>query len=140
MAPSAATPLACFENEAARLLRHPAGFLHLTWGPGSASSTATRAVFEHLLRELRATGYGKVLSDQRQLAPPSDEDTAWYVLDWLPRALTQGYRYCAIISATHLFARLALHSIRQQAMRDSSLVYQHFDQEDLAFDWLIGQE
>lgn len=76
-----------------------------------------RAVFEYILHALHALGYSKVLSDQRQMAPPSNEDTAWYVLDWLPRATEQGYRYGALVSAKHLFARLALHSISQQAMR-----------------------
>ena len=98
--------MCCFENEAARLLRHPAGFLQVTWGPGAESSAATRAVFERVLHELHALSYCKVLSDQRHLVPPSDEDTTWYVFDWLPRARAQGYLYCAIVSATHLWPRL----------------------------------
>lgn len=125
---------------AASIAFHPAGFLHVTWLAGPISSAATRAVLEHVLLELRTWGCHKVLTDQRLTDPPADEDATWYMLDWLPRAAQQGYRYGAILNSTHLFARLAVHSISQQAMQHSGLVYQHFDREDLAIEWLLAQE
>jgi hypothetical protein len=129
----------CFENAAARIYQHPLGFVQHVWLPGSASSPALHAAFEALLAQLSPTGGQKVLIDQRQFLLPTPADTSWFLLDWLPRAVQQGYRYGAVLSLHPVLDRVSAHAIRQEAMHQFPVVYRSFVQEQAAITWLLTQ-
>ena len=135
-----AEPPACFENEAAQIYLHPLGFLQLVWLPGSQASPALRAAFEALLGQLRRLQGQKVLVDQRNLAMLSVEDSVWYLLDWLPRATQQRYRYAAVLSPSSLLHRINMQATSRQAMQQFPVVHQYFEQEPPAVEWLLAQE
>lgn len=134
-----ATLTCCFENEAAQIYRHPLGFVHHVWLPGSILSPALRAALEALLKQLYPKGSQKVFIDQRQFALPTPPDTSWFLLDWLPRAVQRGYRYGAVLRSAHALDRMSAHATRQDAMEQFPIVYQSFEQEALAITWLITQ-
>ncbi|WP_324680614.1 hypothetical protein [Hymenobacter sp. GOD-10R] len=134
-----APPPCCFANEAAQIYRHPLGFVQHVWLPGAHASAVLRAAFEALLGQLHPVGAGKVLIDQRRFVTPSAPDTSWFLLDWLPRAVQQGYRYGAVLSAGPALDRVSRHTTRQEAMRQYPIIYHRFDQESLAIAWLLAQ-
>jgi len=138
MLPRTATPC-CFENQAARIYKHPLGFVHHVWLPGSDVSRDLRAAFEALLAQLAPIGSHKVLVDQRQFVLPAPPDTSWFLLDWLPRAVQRGYRYGAVLSTTCALDRMSAHATRQDAMQQFPIVYQSFEQEPAAIVWLLAQ-
>lgn len=124
---------------AARLVVHPLGFVHLTWLPGSSSSSAFRATFEQLLAQLEHHAYAKALIDQRWMAQPTDEDCTWYLLDWLPRATRHRYRYGALLPPYDLFGRASTQGVVRQAVAHYPLVYHYFEREPCAIEWLLAQ-
>ncbi|UOQ64296.1 hypothetical protein [Hymenobacter volaticus] len=131
----------CFKNEVSCITKAEEKYLHVTWLPGAESSPENRATLEHLLIELEQLRWGKVLVDQRVLMPLSEEDSAWLMLDWLPRATKHRlYRYGAVLSAKNVFSRLDLHSLTQQAQAQFPIVYRHFEEEKTALIWLLAQQ
>ncbi|WP_324672157.1 hypothetical protein [Hymenobacter sp. GOD-10R] len=135
----ATEPVCCFVNQAAHLWLHPQGFLQLRWLPAGGSSRAFRIALEQLLWHLHQQHWHKVFVDQRHMAALSATDTAWYLLDWLPRATQHHYRYAAVLRPCHVATRLSTHTIRQQAMDRFPLCYQLFEQEARAVAWLLAQ-
>ena len=131
---------ACFESEAAQIHLHPLGFLQLIWLPGSQASPALRAALEALLYQMQRLHKQKVLVNPRNLAMLSVEDNAWYLLDWLPRATQQYYRYAAVLSPTPLLHRINIQATSRQAMEQFPVVHQYFEQESSAVEWLLAQE
>ncbi|MDF7811646.1 hypothetical protein [Hymenobacter sp. YC55] len=131
----------CFKNEVSCISKvQEESYLRVTWLAGAESSPENRATLEHLLIELGKSRWNKTLSDQRVLMPLSEEDSAWLILDWLPRATKLNlYRYVAILSARNVFGRLDLHSLAQQAQAQFPVVYRHFDEEETALAWLLAQ-
>ncbi|HEX8429550.1 hypothetical protein [Hymenobacter sp.] len=95
---------------------------------------------EQLLVELERVPWGKVAADQRNLFPLSTKDSAWLLLDWLPRATKHNlYRYVAILSARDIFCRLAMHSLTLHAQTQFPVVYRLFEEEENAVTWLLAQ-
>lgn len=130
----------CFKNEVSYITKAEERYLRVTWLPGAESSPEKRATLEHLLIELEQLRWGKVLVDQRVLMPLSEEDFAWIMLDWLPRATKHDwYRCAAFLSAKNVFSRLDLHSFVQQAQAQFPIVYRHFEEEEDALAWLLAQ-
>lgn len=131
----------CFTNEVSFISKvQEENYLRVTWLPGAESSPENRATLDHLLVELGELRWNKTLSDQRVLLPLSEDDSAWIVLDWLPRAAKLNlYRYVAILSAKNVFSRLDIHSLSQQAQAQFPVVYRHFDEEETALAWLLAQ-
>jgi hypothetical protein len=108
--------------------------------PEAEFNSENRATMEHLLIELERLRWGKVLVDQRVLMPLSEEDSAWLMVDWMPRASQHNlYRYVAILSAKNVFSRLDLHSLTQQAQAHFPVVYRYFEEEEAAVAWLLAQ-
>ncbi|WP_375436086.1 hypothetical protein [uncultured Hymenobacter sp.] len=66
-------------------------------------------------------------------------NAAWFLFDWLPRATRHIYRYRAILQPQDVFGRLITHSVVVQITAQFPLVYQYFNQEQLATEWLLAQ-
>lgn len=56
-----------------------------------------REVFDSGLKKLSSEKGKKWLSDNRNLKPYKQEDKDWINNNWLPRAITSGWKYWAII-------------------------------------------
>lgn len=127
-----------FENSVGRIWEEPEGYLRLEYRSGPRETVQFRALLTHTAHALGRRQWGKMLVDQREMAPfdPSEQD--WMTNEWLPRAVTEsGYRYGAVVVAHNVYARLAMN---QFMMASGSLphTYRTFEAEKTAVDWLLG--
>ncbi|OGX90228.1 hypothetical protein [Hymenobacter coccineus] len=125
-----------FENAAGRVWEEPQHYLRLDYYAGPREEVAFRALLTHALRAMTRRGWGKLLIDQRKMAPYSDAERAWMVEEWLPRAIREGgYRYGAVVLAENAFARVSMTRLAM-ASRELGNTYKTFDTEDEAMGWL----
>lgn len=98
-----------FQNRVARITLHrDADYLHLHWGPDLHTDTALQQVMEQVLTALQTHRWQKLLVSQETELPFSVEMQVWLQLDWRPRALQAGYRYCALVQPPDLLSQMAL--------------------------------
>ncbi|MGI4886607.1 MAG: hypothetical protein ACRYFR_16760 [Janthinobacterium lividum] len=125
-----------FENAAGRVWEEPLNYLRLDYHAAPREEVAFRALLTHLLQALVRRGWGKLLIDQRKMAPYSDAERAWLVDEWLPRAIREGgYRYGAVVLSENPFARVSMTRLAM-ASRELGNTYKTFGSEDEALDWL----
>lgn len=130
------TPTHYFENAAGRLGAHPAGFAVVTWRKGPRRLDDFKAVLAHLDQLLRLHRWNKLLADQRELMPFTEDERTWVVAEWLPQAVGNGpYRYAAVLPPLDVFARLASKSVASES-REKLLTYQFCETEAEAMRWL----
>lgn len=132
-------PTLYFQNQAARILEDPAGFLRVTWSAQERDELAFRAVFNHMVQALQRHGWSRILVDQRQMRAFSTTEQQWIVQEWLPRAVREGgYRFGGVVVAEDVFTRLATAFITT-SVHNLPLVYRTFPDEASAVSWLRGQ-
>src|SRR5215204_513056 len=78
---------------------------------GYFNSIQFREVTENLLSLLVKHQGNKVLADTTQMNLISSEDQKWLNEDFLPRAINQGYKVCAMIKSKYHFSRVSLQAI-----------------------------
>lgn len=127
-------PRLYFENAAGRLLEHPDNYAIFQYHPGKRKLGDFQALLTHTGLLLSRNGWNRLLGDQRQMSPFTEEENAWIVGHWLG-SLRSASIYAAVIVAQDVFARLAASQLRQDA-RTSVLIYQVFDTEAAATAWL----
>ncbi|GAA0892126.1 hypothetical protein GCM10009122_18050 [Fulvivirga kasyanovii] len=77
----------------------------------------------------------KALIDTNKQGAIHPELIEWMDKVWAKRAIANGYRHCAIITPTDIFASFSLAEIAQ--MSDKTLVVtEYFEEEKIAIDWL----
>lgn len=127
-----------FENAAGRVWEEPLDYLRLEYYGGPREETVFRALLAHTLRALTRRAHGKLLIDQRKMAPYSDAERAWLVGEWLPRAVREAhYRYGAVVLAENVFARVSMTRLALAA-RELGNTYKTFATEAEALDWLLA--
>ena len=137
--PPALAPTLVFENAAGRILADPAGFLRSYWGPQPRTLADTQAFLGHLTRAMLHYGHSSVLSNQTEMIPLTPTEQAWVAQEWLPQAVhTAGYRACAVVLATSLYARLAMAFVTT-SVQGLPMRYRSFDSEEAAVAWLLQQ-
>ena len=137
--PSAPAPTVFFENAAGRILADPAGFVRSYWGPQPRTLADTQAFLGQLTRAMQHHGHAKVLSNQTEMIPLSATEQAWVTQEWLPHAVhAAGYRACAVVLATSLYARLAMAYVTT-SVQGLPMRYRSFDGEAPAIAWLLQQ-
>ena len=128
-----------FNNEAARLTLHPAGeYVHLHWYADLHADTLRQQAMEQVRQALQAQGWQKVLATEFASSPFSVELQVWLQLDWRPRAVQAGYRYCALVQPYDLAAQMALVDI----MREHTAPWPRYHRcasESAALAWLTRQ-
>lgn len=122
---------------AGELCVRPEGYLHLIWGLGSQDSQAAKAVFDQVVYLLQATGYRKLLTDQRLRATATEEYMGWLLVDWLPRVgadrlLVQ----VAVVTPSPLELRLQSVDICRQGQYHYGILTHFFDTPEAASQWL----
>ncbi|MCC3160720.1 STAS/SEC14 domain-containing protein [Hymenobacter sp. 15J16-1T3B] len=126
-----------FHNAAGRLHDDDRGFLRITWHPNVLELVARRELMEQALEWLQRYGHGRILADQRFIAPFSPTEQQWIQEHWTPRALQAGYRRRAVLAAHDALARLSAAAILMP-IRDH-ISYCYFDNEGEAIAWLLAQ-
>ena len=133
------SPSIFFENAAGRVLPDPAGFVRSHWGPQPRTLAETQALLQHLSRAMQHYGRHTVLSNQQAMQPFSAAEQAWVSEHWLPQAVHEaGYRACAVVLATNLYARLAMAYVTTN-VKGLPICYRSFDNEADAEAWLLRQ-
>ncbi|WP_400190358.1 hypothetical protein [Hymenobacter sp. B81] len=128
-----------FANAAAELWPEPKGVAGLYWRPGPRHLTDFQAAMEALLRLIRQQGTGKAFIDQRDMAPLTEQEQAWIVGHWLPRAVVQGhFHYAAAVQPREPAGRLIIAALQQQVPPEGPQ-YVTFDDEVEARQWLTRQ-
>lgn len=86
---------------------------------------------------LQKNGGTKWLSDNRPFSSHTDEETEWINTEWLPRAITAGWKYWALV-VPHSFASRVHMSTFTQSFYDMGLRVMVFTDLDEAMQWLIN--
>jgi hypothetical protein len=130
------TPRLYFENSAGRVLEHPDGYVIFQYHPGPRTLPHLQALLTHTRNLLLRNTWYRMLGDQRQMAPFTDEERAWIVGHWLEPAQhgPQGI-YGAVLLAHDVFARLSSAQVMHEG-KASALTYRVFDTEEGAAAWL----
>jgi hypothetical protein len=128
-----------FENPVGRLLEHPDGYALVQYAPGARDFPTYQAFLTHTSQLLRRHGWHKMLADQRQMAPFTDEERDWIREFWLARSEDEGYElFGAILIPADVFAQLSLNLVMNDSQQ-SALTYRLFDNEPEAVAWLQQQ-
>ena len=125
-----------FENAVGRLSEHANGYAVVYYKPGKRVLSDFQAFLTHLGNLLHRRNWHKVLTDQRAMAPFTDEERLWVRDFWL--AAQPGVRretLAAVLLPEDVFARLATNLVMHDA-REGALVYHVFNEEHAAASWL----
>ncbi|UOQ74664.1 hypothetical protein [Hymenobacter cellulosilyticus] len=94
-----------------------------------------QAFLTHASQLLRVRGWRKMLGDQHQMSPFTEEERAWIQNFWV-NSTAQGHSiYGAVILPRDVFARLSVNLVMGEA-QESALTYRLFDNEIEAKVWL----
>jgi len=99
-----------------------------------ATSTQFRFVHENVLYLLRKHGLDKILGDDTDLPTIHNEDQAWLVDDWMPRAIASGLRATANKRPSAHFGKISVSNV--QACLPPLLITRSFDNIEEARAWL----
>lgn len=123
-----------YENAMGRLYAHPADYALLRYSPGPRTLVDVQGILTHTGRLLHLRGWQKLLSDQRQLRPFSEQEQALILQYWHTRSHLYGPVTGAVVVAQDVFTRLSFSRIRHEAQQ--ALRYRLFEQEAEAAAWL----
>jgi hypothetical protein len=125
-----------FENPVGRISEHANGYAIVQYKPGKRVFTEFQALLTHLGHLLQRRGWHKVLTDQRALAPFTDQEQTWIREAWMSPLTSRRQQTLAAVLLPHdVFARLSSNLVMQDA-REGTLVYHIFDDELAAGTWL----
>ncbi|MCC3153978.1 hypothetical protein Q3A66_13560 [Hymenobacter sp. BT770] len=125
-----------YENPIGRLLEHPHGFAVVQYNAGARDFTTFKAFLTHVSQLLRRHGWHKMLADQRDMAPFTEEERTWIGEFWLASSQSDGYElYGAVVIPSDVFARLSVNLVMNDSQH-SALTYRLFEGEDEAEAWL----
>ena len=123
-----------FENSAGRLSEHAHAYALVQYKPGKREFREFQALLTHLSHLLRRQGWHKVLSDQRALAPFTEQEQAYIRARWQE---TGGHheRLVAALLPHDVYARLSAHLVINDA-HEGDVTYHIFEDEQAAAAWL----
>jgi hypothetical protein len=99
-----------------------------------ATSTQLRFVHESILLLLQMHHLNKILADVTALPNIHEEDQAWIINDWMPRAIAAGLQAAAGKRSSSYFGKLSVDNIQSNVADD--LAIQSFDDLSEARQWL----
>ncbi|RPD44084.1 hypothetical protein DNI29_22050 [Hymenobacter sediminis] len=118
----------------ASIFAHPDGYVLLRYHPGPRTLADVQNVLTHTGKLLTLRNWHKLLSDQRQLSPFTEDEQALILDYWQARHFAAGLTLGAVLLSQNVFTRLSFHTIREQAY--GALRYQVFEDEAEAAAWL----
>jgi hypothetical protein len=125
-----------FENPVGRVLEHPAGYAVIQYHAGPRRLSDLQAFLHHTGQLLRLRGWHKILGDQRQMEPFTEEESTWIVEYWLSPENQGRDVYAAVLLPEDVFARLSVSNLLQEA-KTAALIYRVFDNEEDGVQWLL---
>lgn len=100
-----------------------------------ANSTEYRAAHEAILGAIRDHRAARLLIDARDAKVISEEDQRWLDADWIPRAVTAGRRWTAVVMPSSALVRTIVENIDKRPA-DSRVEARYFEKADDARAWL----
>ncbi|OON71101.1 hypothetical protein [Hymenobacter sp. CRA2] len=129
-----------FENTAGRILEDASGFVRVYWSRNERQLSDTRALFTHMSQAMQRRGWNRMLINQLDMRPFSQEEQQWVAHEWLPRAVqVAGYRFGAVVVSRDVLVRLATAYITTN-VQGLALQYRSFENEADAAAWLLAQQ
>lgn len=102
---------------------------------GYANSRQFREGTEEMLRILRQFKASRVLGDIADMVLIGMEDQKWLEEDFLPRAISAGFRTIAMVRPSSYFNKVAVESVSYKIDKEK-LDIQFFSNREEAEDWL----
>ena len=102
---------------------------------GYANSNEFRTGTEKMLNELEQHKASKVLADIKNMVLIAQNDQAWLLDYFIPKAIERGFKQIAIVKPDHYFNQVALDTIAAQTGR-YTLLMEFFDDRASAEEWL----
>ena len=104
-----------------------------TW-KGFAKSENFREAINQSLEIIKKGGLDKIISDTKDAALVSKDDTKWVAQVVTPQMVQHGLRYMAFIVPANVFTQIAVDNFKEDA--DSVVKIRYFDQVEDAKDWM----
>lgn len=135
--PSSSNPSAlCFHNSQARVEWLADSYIYVRWTGEPMNSAEFRAVFRYLQALLVITQASLVLTDHREMLPPSAADVAWLMHEWTPAVVREtNYSHRAIIMAHNNLTRAAMAKVTN-CDASAALTAEFFMEVEPAVRWL----
>jgi hypothetical protein len=128
-----------FHNEAAHVtLSFADEYIHVHWYADVPKDAARQQVMNQVLVAFQTYSWQKLLTSQQGVVPFSVEMQVWLQLDWRPRAVAAGYRYCALVQPHDLASQMSLVDILREHIV-SWPCYYCCPSEQEAQVWLVAQ-
>ncbi|MDF7815072.1 hypothetical protein [Hymenobacter sp. YC55] len=125
-----------FENAAGQLGEHALGYAVVRYKPGKRELLDFQALLTHLSHLLRRRGWHKVLSDQRALAPFTEQEQTFIRERWRQGGPGGHYeKLVAVLLPRDVYARLSVHLVLNDA-HEGDVTYHIFEDELAAGTWL----
>jgi hypothetical protein len=125
-----------FENPVGRLSEHVDEYAIVQYKPGKREFHEFQALLTHLGHLLHRHHWHKVLTDQRAMAPFTEQERAWINDRWLHTPLGERQERIAAVLLPHdVFARLATSQVMHDA-KEGDLTYHIFEDAAAASAWL----
>jgi hypothetical protein len=125
-----------FENPVGRLIEHPHGYALIQYAAGPRDFATFQAFLTHTSQLLRRHGWNKMLADQRQISPFTEEERQWIQEYWLARHESADHAlYGAVIIPSDVFARLSVNLVLNDSQH-AALTFRMFEEETEAVLWL----
>lgn len=101
---------------------------------GFSSSIEFRKANEDVLQKLQANASYKLIADLRQMKIIALQDQQWLYNNWLPRAITAGLSFVAIVESDDYFNRLTVDAVSQKI--DDKITIRYFNNILSARSWI----
>lgn len=134
---SSAEPCAlCFHNSQAQVEWLADSYIHVRWTGQPMNSAEFRAVFRYIKALLVITQASLVLTDHREMLPPSPADVAWLMHEWTPAVVREtNYSHRAVIVAHNSQTRAEMAKVTN-CDASAALTAQFFTEVEPAVRWL----
>ncbi len=101
---------------------------------GFANSENFRDAINQSLDIFKKGGLDKIISNTKDAALVSNEDTKWVAKEITPQMVKHGLRYMAFILPTNVFTQMGVENFKENAGSVVSIRY--FDQMEAAKEWI----
>ena len=101
---------------------------------GFATSANFRDAINQSLEVFKKGGLDKIISNTKDAALVSKEDTMWVAKEITPQMVEHGLRYMAFILPTNVFTQMAVENYKEDA--GSIVNIRYFDQVEAAKKWM----
>jgi len=110
------------------------GLVTMQW-KGYATSQQFREGTELMLDALTRNNSSRVLADIREMVLIGQEDQHWLENNFLPRAITSGFKKIAIVRPESYFNKVAVENISYNVDKEKLMIH-FFDNTADAIQWL----